>query len=67
MIYVGCDGCRYWTGTAGVNEVALCRRNPPQAFRVSIPNTSDPGETVQNLSSWPRTSAIDWCGEHHPR
>lgn len=57
-----CETCRWWDGVAE-DEIAECRRLPPQFIIEQI----DPGTSHGDHAFWPLVDSDQWCGEHQPK
>lgn len=59
MVEQKCGTCRFWLSD-GVQ--ALCRRNPPQVFLMSVSNEQN-RLNLKTTAAWPNVSEGAWCGE----
>ncbi len=59
-----CQNCRFWITADAPSGVGRCRRNPPSPYIAGLVNPdADLSKNLEGAAIWPKTRAIDWCGE----
>ena len=68
MIQAKCEDCRYWEMIDG--KGGICKRFPPnstghpvQVMRRIVQGNRPSPTSFMGVTSWPKTTATDWCGE----
>jgi hypothetical protein len=78
MIGLVCSGCYFFKLQDGAKHTGNCRRYPPQAFGVVVPQMETAmiaGRAVQGqalavqvMTTWPQVQGLaDYCGEYTPQ
>jgi hypothetical protein len=58
-----CQDCLYWQISDDQRDEGACRRKAPRPTHVK----SDWSGGSLHSIAWPRTKAVDWCGEFKKR